>query len=138
MTRRIMYVILVSAMFLILTACERGLEIVNVELGSFPYNIVYYVGETDSVDLAGATIIITTRGTGASERCVSEDNWLVITDNVDFLTPGVYEVVIMRSWGGPEQLVGRIPIQVIERGVESPLPTPIPTQPDEQEATLPQ
>ena len=118
MIKRIASVVLVSIMLLAFTSCEYGMNIVKVELGSLPDNIVYYVGESTGVDLSGATII-TTIGDGRSfNEPIDKDNFLEIIDNVNFSVPGVYEVEIRRQVGGDrnnDNLVGRIPIQVVER-----------------------
>ena len=96
--------------------CDTGLEIVNIELGRFPTNIVYYVSEADYVDLTGATFLVEVRDGDVIEHDIYSnrgERLLVITDNVDFSTPGVYEVTV--RWTFNDDLVGRIPIQIIER-----------------------
>ena len=111
-----MSLILLAVSFPILASCDTGLEIVSIELGSFPDNIVYYVSKADSVDLTGANILVEIRQGEAFEYDIYStraERLLVITDNVDFSTPGVYEVTI--RWTHNDDLVGRIPIQVIER-----------------------
>ena len=97
---------------------DIGLGIVKYELGKFPDNIVYYVGESDTIDLTGVTLVTTTLEGSVSERPMSYYKNFGITDNVDFSVPGVYEVVIKWWPGGNEDndvLNARIPIQVIER-----------------------
>ena len=115
--KRIILVLLAVMLFFALTLsfCMSP-RIESVVLGRFPDNIVYYAGESGSVDLTGATIIRTIRDGRRFEEHIYNDRHLEITHNVDFSVPGVYEVVI-RRWQGGEHgvLVGRIPIQVIER-----------------------
>ena len=118
--KRIAAIMLASILLLVLTSCDIGLGIVKVELNSFPDNIVYYVGESDSIDLTGATIITTVLQGSSSERPISQDEFLEITDNVNFSVSGVYEVIIRRNPGGDKDnnyLVARVPVQVIEREV---------------------
>ena len=114
--RRVSSMILLLIVFPILASCDIGLEIVSIELGSFPDNIVYYVSEADFVDFTGANILVEVREGSVNEHDIYStraERLLVITDNVDFSTPGVYEVTI--RWTHNDDLVGRIPIQVIER-----------------------
>jgi len=112
-------------------------QIVRVEVGSLPDKLVYSVGESDTIDLTGGTILVFTRGItygviAESGRYVNgwrmydvdpesgsnvsevpmyiESPHRIIYD-IDFSTPGDYEIIIM--WLTTE--VGRIPIQVTER-----------------------
>jgi len=116
--RRLLPMFLLITLLPILASCDSGLGVVSVRLGEFPESIVYYVNEFDEVDLTGATIITLIRDGRVFENDIDSDSWLDITDNVDFSTPGLYEVVIRRSVGGDiynDNIVGRIPIQVVER-----------------------
>ena len=93
-------------------------RIMSIELGNFPDNVVYYVSEADYVDLTGATFLVEVRAGDVTEYDIYSrrgERLLIITDNVDFSTPGLYEVTI--RWTLNDDLVGRIPIQVIEREV---------------------
>ena len=113
------------AFAIFLFACSTPTP-VNIELGNLPDNTVYYVGESDSVDLTGATVIVTLTPTIDALRHgrVLErplETWvhrLEITDNIVFGVPGVYEVhIVWRRYSDSSRnpLVGRIPIQIIER-----------------------
>lgn len=115
--KRMISIISIFIVLLVITSCDIGAGIEKVELCKFPNNIVYYVNESNSVDLTGATIMTKTMDGRYYEKPIYDDEALVITDNIDFSTLGVYEVVI-RRWQGRKdnELVGRIPIQVIERG----------------------
>jgi len=106
---------------------------VRVEVGSFPRNIVYYVGESDTLDLDGGTVRVYTRGENTvpgkvidasfynadewvwrnfSEYSMSLETGLFnLVSDIDFLVQGVYEVHII--W--LDDVVGRFPVQVIER-----------------------
>jgi len=116
--KRMSTLLLAGTLILFAASCEAGLNIVEVKLGEFPNNIVYFVDESDSIDLTGGTIITRTGDGRAIESPIYNDSWLEITDNVDFSAPGVYEVVIRRQPGGDKDndyLVARIPIQVLQR-----------------------
>jgi len=99
-------------------------RIVKVEIGSFPDSIVYFAGESDTLDLTGGTVLIHIRGTrfisGSEEDNVTEHPMCFdrrvpgIVYDVDFSVPGVYEIHLI--WF--DEIVGRIPIQVIERELE--------------------
>ena len=113
------FLALIPIIFLVIYAFSDSNAIERVELGSFPDNIVYYVNEADYVDLTGATLIMEIRDGRIFEDQIY-DNAIIryreITDNIDFSTPGVYEVTIRWTLNG--DLIGRIPIQVIEREPE--------------------
>ena len=113
--KRTLFVMLLSIMLLIFTSCDSGLAVTNVEIGSFPDNIVYFVGEADSVDLSGTTVISTVREGWTVERSIEDymawEGTGYVSD-VNFLVPGVYEIQLYSPMFG---VFGRIPIQVIER-----------------------
>jgi len=95
--------------------------IVGVEIGSFPSNIVYYVGESNTLDLVDGTVLVHTKGKtygpGDNEGSYFREhpmskvtgNFSIVSD-IDFSVPGVYEVHVI-WYGGVE----RFPVQVIER-----------------------
>ena len=118
MVKQIMSVTLLSIMLLMITSCYNSRAIVNIEIGRFPDNIVYFAGEADSVDLSGTTLISTARGGSTRERSIEDfasignPDSFKITGYVNFLVPGVYEIQLYLEGYG---LIGRIPIQVIER-----------------------
>ena len=43
---------------LIFCSCDAGNKITKIELGSFPDNIVYYVNESNELDLSGGTMLV--------------------------------------------------------------------------------
>jgi len=95
----------------VLVPVLSGRDIIRIEIGEFPNNIAYYVGESDSVDLTGGTVLIHTRGGTVSERRMDiETVTFSVVYDVDFSVPGVYEVYII--W---IDYVVRFPVQVIER-----------------------
>ena len=116
--------ILAIILFFSFVGCD-GRAIVGVEIGSFPDNIVYYAGESDTIDLTGGTVLVFTRGRGSGPNSVEiEGRYAVeypmsrreyvpfrVVYDIDFSVPGVYEIHIL--WMG--DVVGRIPVQVIER-----------------------
>jgi len=113
--RKMLPILLLTIILPFLTSCD-GHRIMNIELGRFPINIVYYLNEADYVDLTGATVIMELRDGRVFDYQIDDANAerrIVITDNIDFSTPGVYEVTI--RWTFNDDLVGRIPIQIIER-----------------------
>lgn len=109
--KREIAVIMLALTLLISAGCEYSLEVISVELGKFPNNIVYYAGESSKLDLRGGTVIIKTRSGDTHEEPLAHTDW-GSTDAIDFDTPGVYEVNII-SVGN--KFIGRFPIQVIER-----------------------
>ena len=96
-------------------------RIVRVEVGRFPDNIVYFAGESETIDLTGGTVLIHVRGTrfipsneedNVTERPMCFDMRVPgIVYDIDFSVPGEYEIHLI--WF--DEIVGRIPIQVIER-----------------------
>jgi len=118
--KRIFLLFLLTIILLFSTSCSSA--IVKVEIGSFPSNIVYYVGESDTLNLDGGTVLVYTssrlfrpRYDESSEMneypmSLKTGPFNVVND-IDFSIPGIYEVHII--W--LENVVGRFPIQVIER-----------------------
>ena len=50
---RSLKIFVLSFLVLILSSCEDAMKVVDVELRQFPDNIVYYVNESNEVDLTG-------------------------------------------------------------------------------------
>jgi len=103
------FAFLLISLFVVFCSCDESLRIMKVELGNFPENIVYYTGDNNSLDLTGCTLITTIKSGEEHNEPINTAHYVEITDNIDFSTPGIYEVKI--TW--MDSLVGRIPIQVI-------------------------
>ncbi|MCL2223190.1 MAG: hypothetical protein FWC20_12430 [Oscillospiraceae bacterium] len=116
--KKIMLILLFLLLLTTILSCDMGLEVVNITLGDFPRNIVYYINDSDYFTLYGTTFITEIRDGRVFEDDIysSSARRLTITNNIDFTTPGVYEVTI--RWALNDYLVGRIPIQIIERDME--------------------
>ena len=100
-------------LLLLLTSCERSNETVDVRMGNWPDRIVYVVDIDTEIDMTGATVITVIRAGREYEECVTE-GWSVVTHNIDFATPGVYDVTITRPVASRE-FIFRFPVQVIDR-----------------------
>jgi hypothetical protein len=109
---------ILSAIILLfgLSSCTAA-PVTKIELGQFPDNIVYYVGESDSIDLTGGTVNVffdyLTCEPYVEHPMDWPTTWEIVYD-IDFSVPGVYDVYLM--WEDGE--IGRFPVQIIERCCE--------------------
>jgi len=101
---RLMLIIISTGLLLMLliffVGCN-GRVIVGIQIGSFPDNIVYYIGESDTIDLTGGTILVftkgrtygvnSTEGSYVQESPMSRESVMYqIIYDIDFSVPGVY------------------------------------------------
>ena len=99
-------------LLVLLASCERSNEVVNVRMGSWPDRIVYIVDIDTEIDMTGATVITILRDGREEEESVT-GGWSAVVHNIDFSTPGVYEVTIIRPVTSKE-FTFRFPVQVID------------------------
>ena len=86
-----------ASLVLILSSCDRGLEIVRREVAQLPYRTVYVAGVDDSLDMSGCVIFLHLRDGRMSEVVFEESQWATVKHEIDFSTPGEYEVFFY--WG---------------------------------------
>ena len=103
------YLVPIVMIFLFLTACDMGLEITGIEIEQYPSKIVYLEDVDSELDLTGGVIALNTKN-GKKYEYAMEDNQIEISHNVDFNTPGVYVVTLVRH-----QYVCKFPVQVINK-----------------------
>lgn len=108
-------------MYVFIMICDdRAIE--RVEIGSLPDNLVYFVGESDSIDLTGGTVLVITRT--VPSICGCREGWNPVSEismyrqsphrvvyDIDFSVPGEHEIYI--TW--LDRVRGSFTIEVIER-----------------------
>ena len=90
-------VILLMIVILSLSSCRWGQEIVFVEVAQLPYKMVYVAGTADSLDMEGCIIRIHTRDKQVEEGLFVSEIFAYATHEIDFSTPGEYDVRLY--WG---------------------------------------
>jgi len=117
----------VSAIFIV---CD-GREIERFEIGSLPDNLVYFVGESDALDLTGGTLLVITRDTPGicgprreewSETPMYRQSPFHVVYDIDFSIPGEHEVFII--W--LDHVQGSFTIEVIEPYPDAIESSPVP------------
>jgi len=111
MKRRVTFSLL-TLFILILLGCDAGLEIVDLEIETYPNRIVYVAGVDTALDLSGGKvkyILLDKRADGSVVPMTAES--IRITHNIDFSTPGIYVVTLAQHKG-----MCRFPVQVVDQG----------------------
>ena len=111
------YLVVLKILVLILVAlnlssCDRGLEITSVEVIQLPYRMVYVAGVDDSLDMAGCILRTRIRDGRIFEDSFEDLRWAYVTHEVDFSTPGEYEVTF--HWGDGQHIPGPIYTMTIQ------------------------
>ena len=85
---------------MLLFACDHGIIPVDYEFGQ-PPRVVYIAGVDTELDFSEATVITTLRNGWQHEDPfpVGAINLLTVEHNVDFNTPGIYKVEVLRHPG---------------------------------------
>jgi len=104
-----LYVALFVILIFLLSSCDSGLAIVSVDVIQLPYKVVYVAGTEDSLDMDGCIISIRVRDGGVREVSFEEEPRATIRHEIDFSTPGEYEVFFY--WGDTQ--IYTMTIQVI-------------------------
>ena len=116
MKKRIIKLPIFALLLIVLSGCDTGLEIVDVEIGGLPSKVVYRVNEDTELDLTGITLLYHLRSGAVTEHDLVRDHWETVEHNIDFSKADAYEVVISRPKGinQKELFTYRYTVQVIE------------------------
>ena len=113
----VIYLIVIIGLSFILPACDRGLEVISVEIAKYPEKLFYIIGIDDSLSLDGGEVYIITKdisnGKTPKETGIvrmDDEREISIMHNIDFSMPGVYTVTCKRHVGSAS-----FPIQVVSR-----------------------
>jgi len=106
----ILKIALLLTTLLSLSSCDRGLEIVSVDVTQLPYRTVYIAEADNSLDMQGCIISIRVRDGRVREVSFEEETRASIRHEIDFSTPGEYEVFF---YWGEETHIHTMIIQVI-------------------------
>lgn len=105
--KKVLIIIFVVLLAISAIGCDAGLEIVEMDVERYPDRIAYYSGIDNELDLKGGAVVYFSKdGTKSIEEMTSQ--FLTISHNVDFNTPGVYVVEIISG-----KVKCRFPIEVI-------------------------
>ena len=96
-----MQIFLLSSVALQLSACDRGLEIMSVEVIQLPYKMVYVAGIDDHLNMEGTILQTRIRDGRVFEDLFEEETRAFIRHDIDFSTPGEYEVRFYWGWDVP-------------------------------------
>ena len=108
-----MWCLLFMLFMLLLSGCDREIVIVGHEIGQPPDRIIYIANVDTELDLTGATLVSIARdGYRHPERLLTTllqqyqypNSSTEVRHSIDFTTPGVYEVVIVRVRNGRHYL----------------------------------
>ncbi|MCL2150493.1 MAG: hypothetical protein FWH51_06190 [Dehalococcoidia bacterium] len=86
------------ALCLLLSACDASLEIIGMEICAYPNKTVYVAGIDNSLDLTGGTVTYLLKG-GAKSEDKMDESWITVTHDIDFNSPGIYTVTLVRHKG---------------------------------------
>lgn len=91
------------------SACDTGLEIINMSIDTYPNNIVYVKGNESEINLSGGTILLISKdGTETIEEMSNE--YVEVNSTIDFNKPGVYVVTLKRG-----EFTCDFPVQVVDK-----------------------
>ena len=114
-TKKHLAVLKILLLFLVvlqLTSCDRGLEIMSVEVIQLPYKMVYIAGVDDSLNMDGCIISIRIRDGRVRETSFNAESRINLEHEIDFSTPGEYEVTF--HWGDGQHIPGPIYTMTIQ------------------------
>ena len=97
MKKNIVVIMLVLLCFL-LSGCDAGLEIVGMEIHTYPKKLIYEAEVDTELDLTGGKIYFILRQGTKSEESMYYDA-ITITHDIDFNKPGIYVVTLSRHRG---------------------------------------
>ena len=88
--------VFIAALF---SSCDYSIRMIGFEFGQFPRLV--YIAEVDTaLDFSEATLVnIHADGTRNEFSFPESNSWITVEHNVDFNTPGIYEVEIRRQSG---------------------------------------
>ena len=92
---------------------DKEFEIVNIDIIEFPDKIIYIANHDSSIDMSGCILRFTIKNGDKIDERFENDKWCRIEHNVDFNSPGIYEINILRSYG-KNTFSYKIPIQVVD------------------------
>jgi hypothetical protein len=95
--KRIAFIQLIPViLLLLLSGCDHEIATIDYVFGH-PPRIVYIVGVDTELDFADVTLVSVHRNGHRNEAPFDEfgPDWVTVEHNVDFDTPGVYEVEIV-------------------------------------------
>jgi len=100
MKRRFLVILSLFLILMIVSGCDHGIRQVSLEFGEFP-RIVYVANVDTELDFSDATIVSMHADGRRVETPFPElsPQWTTIEHNVDFSTPGVYKVKVLRPHG---------------------------------------
>jgi len=111
MKKSILFLFVILCFCLIISSCDAGLRILDIEIASYPDKLFYVIGVDKDLDLEGGTVYLISRDTPKGEY--SEEmsgRAFEIEHNIDFQKEGIYTVTIKRA-----AFYDTFPIQVVSK-----------------------
>ena len=105
-------ILIVVCILFILSGCDAGLEIAQIQINQYPNRITYYKGIDSKLDLGGLEILLITKDGSKNTEKLDDDfeqQYYDIIENVNFESPGVYVITIERHTSSCS-----FPIEVID------------------------
>jgi len=95
---RTLIIVLLILIACVICGCDDGLEIIGMEVNTYPEKTKYYARIDTELDLTGGTVnYILKQKTKSEDNMV--DEFITVTHEIDFNTPGIYTVTLERHKG---------------------------------------
>ena len=92
------YILSITISVLVLSSCDTAFTLRDIEIVQLPYRTVYIAGVDDSLDMEGCIILLRARNRRYDMEVIfEEESFAYVTHDIDFSTPGEYEVFFY--WG---------------------------------------
>ena len=88
----VLKILLLAVSVFILSSCDRGLEILSVDVIQLPHKMTYVAGTADSLDMNGCVLRRRIRDGRETDFAFGSWPFVSVSHEIDFSTPGEYEV----------------------------------------------
>ena len=96
------FVSIILMLFILLSGCEGDTVIIAVELVRLPDRIIYMANTDNELDFSGLTVSKTNkRGDVDMIPIIPTSSSNLVSHNINFLQPGVYEITIIHRYHNP-------------------------------------
>ena len=100
MKKRIFLLFILLSVFLF--GCDAGVEIVGMEIYTYPDKLIYVAGEDTELDLTGGEVYFLVRQGDRGNRYSMYYHFITVTHDIDFSVPGTYVVTLTRHRGSAQ------------------------------------
>jgi len=110
MKKKLLILLIIST--LLVGGCDSSLEIVGMEIDTYPDKLIYYPGIDAELDLTGGYVNFIMKA-NIKEHGSMNHEFITVTHEIDFDTPGIYIVTLKRHKG-----ICQFEIEVVENDKE--------------------